>query len=394
MNVNLDALNLALYDLGWIPQEGINPKMKPWAPSTRTQVTIPYGASEDVEIFVPQDSEAPDFERLIGHAVRELSRFTTADIGELLADATMRLEKRLDKVLIHMETREFYSGIVDLDLGIDLFNGMRDILKTGAKTHVEYRPRYGSAAHTAGENFLRNCYLGQTEAASFIASAYVPVTKKIKLNNDTSNKQAAEASGREITERLVTALEGTREALDEYRVSRADEAIDFAVPNGVSYELLDGIQKIVGTEESEVSFEFLPTDVGEKRTEPKTAAVVFTPEHRQVAEQAKQVLSKPPQPREVSVSGEVIELHRVFDEPDSQRIRLRSNIDGKVRHFVAFLGAEEYEKAQRAHADNVQLNVIGMVLRNRFEDITNVVVTNAPVGGKKTLPQTLQDGLF
>lgn len=182
--------------------------------------------------------------------------------------------------------------------------------------------------------------------------------------------------------------------MDEYRVSGADEAIDFAVPNGVSYELLDSIQKNVGTDESEVSFEFLPTDVGEKRSEPKTAAVVFTPEHRQVAEQAKQVLSKPPQPREVSVSGEVIELHRVFDEPDSQRIRLRSNIDGKVRHFVAFLAAEEYEKAQRAHADNVQLNVIGRVLQNRFEDITNVVVTNAPVGGERTLPQAPEKGLF
>ena len=127
MNVNLDALNIALHDLGWTPQEGINPKMKPWVPGSRAPVTIPYGASEDVEIFVPQDSEAPDFERLIGHAVRELSRFAATDIGELLADATMRLEKRLDKVLIHMETRETYSGIVDLDQGIDLFNGMRDM---------------------------------------------------------------------------------------------------------------------------------------------------------------------------------------------------------------------------------------------------------------------------
>ncbi len=394
MNVSLDALNLALYELGWTPQEGVNPKMKPWVPGLQAQIAFDYDDPEEIGIFVPQDSQAPDFDRLIKHAVRELARFATADLDECLTNAAMRLEKRLDKMLIHMETSETYAGIVDFDQGVDLFNGLREMLRIGAKTHVEYRARFRNVASTAADNFLRSCYLGQTEAASFVASAYVPASERIKLNKDATKKQAAEASGRDITERLISALQGTREALDEYRVSPLDEVIDFAVPSGVSYELLESVQRIVGNDESEVSFEFLPTTISEQQSQAKTESIVFTPEHRRAAEQAKRVLSRSPQPHAISVAGEVIELHRVFDEPDSQRIRLRAAVDGKMRHFIAFLGAEEYEKAQRAHADNVQLNVIGSVLQNTFEDIERVIVTNAPVGGERLLPQALEKGLF
>lgn len=87
-------------------------------------------------------------------------------------------------------------------------------------------------------------------------------------------------------------------------------------------------------------------------------------------------------------------MRRVHDDPDSQRIRLRATVDGKVRNFVAHLGPEDYDKAQRAHKDSVLLNIMGTVLPGGFEEVEKVIVTNAPVGGDKTPPQEPQTGLF
>ena len=394
MKPSLDALTMTLYDLGWVAHNGVNPKMTPWTPGSDSALSSHGLAPEEIGVFVPQDAQAPDFDMLIAHAVNELTRFAAVDVQEHLHDATLRLEKCLDKFRVHAQTGERYAGIVEFEHGVDLFTGMKNMLKTGAKTQVETRAKYSNAAHTAAENYLDICYLGQTEAASFIASAYVPFKKAVKLNNDTKDKKGAEVQGRVITETLLAALQGTREVLDEYLVSPADEVIDFGVSQGVSWEMLEAVQQVVGKEESEVSIEFLTLEPTGEVLKPRTSEVVFTPDHKRVASQAKEVLDKPPQPRSMSISGEVIELRRVHDDPDSQRIRLRATVNGKPRNFVAHLGPEDYDKAQRAHKDSVLLNIRGTVLPGGFQEVEKVIVTNAPVGGEKTLPQTPQDGLF
>ncbi|QBZ28593.1 hypothetical protein E4653_00015 [Corynebacterium diphtheriae subsp. lausannense] len=65
-----------------------------------------------------------------------------------------------------------------------------------------------------------------------------------------------ETTGREITKSMVAALQGTREVLDEYLESPKNEVFEFGISNGVSYEMLEGVEQIVGTKESEISFEF------------------------------------------------------------------------------------------------------------------------------------------
>lgn len=394
MKPSLDALTMTLYDLGWVAHDGVNPKMKPWTPGRESSLLAQNFDLEDIGVLVPQDATAPDFDTLMAHAINELTRFAAVDVQEHLHDAMLRLEKCLDKFRVHAQTDEEFAGIVEFEQGVDLFKGMKNMLKTGAKTQVEMRARHNHAAHTAAENYLKNCYLGQTEAASFIASAYVPYKQAVKLNNDTKEKKGAEVQGRVITETLLAALQGTREVLDEYLITPADEVIDFGVSQGVSWELLDAVQQVVGKEESEVAVEFLSLEPTGEVSKPRTSEVVFTPDHKRVAAQAKEVLAKAPQHRSVSISGEVIELRRVHDDPDSQRIRLRATVDGKVRNFVAHLGPEDYDKAQRAHKDSVLLNIMGTVLPGGFEEVEKVIVTNAPVGGDKTLPQEPQTGLF
>ena len=394
MTPKLEVLNLALHELGWVEHQGLNPKMSPWMPTNLSNLRNQDINIDEVGILVPQDTKAPDFDGLIRHAVKQLTHFVAVNVDDYLSDAALRLEKSLDKVLVHMETPERYAGIVDLDLGVDLFTGMKNMLKAGAKTHVEFRARHANAAATAAKNYLNSCYLGQTEAASFVASAYIPSTKPVRLKNDSRNKQATEVAGRAITESLVAALEGTRETLEEYRRYPKDEVVHFAVGQGVSYELLDSLRQVVGTKESEVAFELLPFSEQGEQAKPKKKAVVFTPDHRSTAVNVMEVLNKKPTPKQVSIAGEVIELRRVFDEPNSQRIRLRANFEGKTRNFVAHVGQQDYDKAQKAHRDKVLLNIFGTALQGTFKEIKSVAVTEIPLASGKNPPKLSESALF
>lgn len=191
-----------------------------------------------------------------------------------------------------------------------------------------------------------------------------------------------ETTGREITKSMVAALQGTREVLDEYLESPKNEVFEFGISNGVSYEMLEGVEQIVGTKESEISFEFLPlpSDEGEPF---HVTPIVFSPEHKRAARKGKEVLSKAPQELHVAVAGEVIELRRTLEDTTSSRIRIRGDIQGKIRTLGASLSASDHEKASRAHIDKRQLFIKGTVKQGVFTEVELVTETNDPVAEER-----------
>lgn len=382
---SLDALNMTLYDLGWIAHDGQNPKMMPWTPGSDSVLYSHGLAPEEIGVFVPQDAQAPDFDALMTHAISELTRFAAVDVQEYLHDATLRLEKCLDKFRVHAQTGEKYAGIVNFQQGLDLFSGMKNMLKAGAKTFLETRSRHRNSAYIAAEEYLHNCYLGQTEAASFVASAYVPGEKPVKLN-----KRGVEVEGRVITKTLLAALQATRDVLDEYRKTPDPEVIGYGVSQGVSYDLLRAVQQIVGRGDSAVSIDFLNLEVTNGGFDPRTFEVVFTPDHKRVANEAQKLLENAPKKRWTSASGEVIELGGVLEGTSSQLVRLRETDGDNVRNFIAHLGPEDYDKAQRARRDRVLLNIMGTEILGGFQEVERVSVTEYPVGENEVPPQRIE----
>lgn len=385
MKLSLDALTMTLYDLGWVAHDGVNPKMKPWIPGPESRLRDRHLRREEIGVLVPQDPTAPDFGMLMEQAVSELTRLAEADVQERLRNSSLRLEESLDVFSVHAQTGEKYAGIVNFQQGLDLLSGMKNMLKAGAKTFLETRPRHRNSAYIAAEEYLHNCYLGQTEAASFVASAYVPGEKPVKLN-----KRGVEVEGRVITKTLLAALQATRDVLDEYRKTPDPEVIGYGVSQGVSYDLLRAVQQIVGRGDSAVSIDLLNLEVTNGGFDPRTFEVVFTPDHKRVANKAQKLLENVPKKRWTSASGEVIELGGVLEGTSSQLVRLRETDGDNVRNFIAHLGPEDYDKAQRARRDRVLLNIMGTEILGGFQEVERVSVTKYPVGENEVPPQRIE----
>ncbi|CAB0824095.1 hypothetical protein [Corynebacterium belfantii] len=376
------ALELALGELRWKNVKGANSGLNLWVPTEGSELIQGLKNIDDLGVFVPLNEDAPDYGRNVQYAVAELSRVVPISLEKLLDEAQLRLDQKLDKVFIHFEDDSTGAGAVNLAKGIDLFSGLKTLLSTGARFSRDQRARYSSSGNVIANNFLESCLLGQTEVGSFIASALIPASKNIKATNNKTKKAHMETTGREITKSMVAALQGTREVLDEYLESPKNEVFEFGISNGVSYEMLEGVEQIVGTKESEISFEFLPlpSDEGEPF---HVTPIVFSPEHKRAARKGKEVLSKAPQELHVAVAGEVIELRRTLEDTTSSRIRIRGDIQGKIRTLGASLSASDYEKASRAHIDKRQLFIKGTVKQGVFTEVELVTETNDPVAEER-----------
>ncbi len=79
--------------------------------------------------------------------------------------------------------------------------------------------------------------------------------------------------------------------------------------------------------------------------------------------------------------GEVVELRRKANAPNSARIRVQGVYEGKNRSFSMELDEEKYELAIKAHSDNVMLSVLGIADRGLFTSVDSVSVTDNRVRG-------------
>lgn len=376
---SLESVEMTLRKLNWTQIQGMNPQLELWVPS-ETSGVVTENISDEPAVFVPIDTSAPDFDRLLERAVQQLSTFSTESVFEELELSDLRLSKQLDEFQLHVEGPEAVDGIVRWQQGVDLINGARDILIAGAKTTQVNRRRFSGAEATIAKSFLDSCYMGQTKIGSYIVSALIPTTKELATSKSRNKKSNVKVKGRDVTETIIASLEASREVLEEFSDSGNDDVFEWGMTQGVSVEILRGIKNVIGEGETEISVDFSMLD-GEARIPSKV--INFTPKLKAAAASGEEVLSRAPKPKTIMVSGEVTGLARKFDEPDSARIKLRGLVGNKMRTFTARLDQEAYQKALTAHDNEQMLMLVGTADGGIFTHIENVVVTNAKVGMEK-----------
>lgn len=147
--------------------------------------------------------------------------------------------------------------------------------------------------------------------------------------------------------------------------------------------MLTGFRNLIGTDETEISVEFIKTEADEPSVVSYRGAVVLEPTLAEAVEVGIATLKQAPQPTEMVVAGEVIGLMRQWDEPDSRRIKMRgTGRDGKTRVFTVHLNESDYDKALEAHGRGVFLEVSGVTEKAEFLEVRGVRVTNVRVSGE------------
>lgn len=378
--LDIQTLELTLTELGWVKQtDNVNPHMSLWVPSPKAKLE-PTVMREEAGVFLPQKPEAPDFQRIIHRALTELADLSATNVVEELATSQLRLERALDKFVVSTDGPAVRSGVVAWRMGARLVEGLAEVLKSGARVSQDPKRWYQSSHRVIADNYLDSCLMGQTEVGSYVVKAFVPATTALSISNSAKLKRHSQISSREVTETVFASVQATKEVLEEFRKNKNPDVFEWAMTQGVSVEMLSGFQNLIGTDETEISVEFIKTDSDEPSVVSYSGAVVLEPTIAEAVEVGIATLRKTPQSTEMVVSGEVIGLMREWDAPDSRRIKMRgTGPDGKTRVYTAHLNAADYDKALEAHGSGLLLQVNGVADKAAFLEVQDVRVTNARV---------------
>lgn len=377
---SLDAIELTLSELGWVSQDNDSPKMKLWVPSANANLESRV-LSEEVGVFVPQDDAAPDFERLVSRAIAQLSEYSAENVLEELDVSTLRIRHSLDKFVVASEGSAVQNGLVDWNIGVDLVGGLSEILSSGAKSAHQNKAWYRGASNVIAKNYLDSCLMGQTEVGSYVVKAFVPANKPLSVSDSVKQKKQSQLIAREVSKSVFASVQATHEVLDEYLKEKRPEVFEIGMTQGVSVEMLEGFGHLINNDETEISVEFVTPEMGNSSGRPFKGAVLLTPAFKEGVETGVATLKKSSSPTRLMISGEVTELKRVWDDPDSARIKMRAaSPRGKMRTYTVHLKSDDYESAVLAHTDEKQLSVSGIAELGEFIQVERVKVTNAPVG--------------
>ncbi len=388
---NTAVLARALTRLGWRTVGGFREALSYWEPSARTR-------ERSERVVLPLIADAPDYLDLLGDAIRQMQNLYGRDFAEALELATLLLERKFDEVNVKRET-DNDAGLIKWQSGNQLVDSTQGILAAAAKSSNLSRKRYSNAQAVIADDFLSQCYMGQTRVGSYIVTALTPSNQTFATSKATGKgaKKHPRISGREITATLVTALEAVREALDESAKKTANfAAFDQRVIRGVSFELLAALQPVTTGNESAIAVEFNHNEESSLLTDrPRRVEVAFTPEDGVRISQARAYFEKTPAPKLVAMVGEITALKNSESDAEHQ-IRLHGRIKGKPRTVVVHLSEQQYDEAVRAHGSKRMFSVLGeLEERTRGSVIAqaeNVRVEQTPVSA--TLPDHPSTPLF
>ncbi|MEJ7634431.1 hypothetical protein [Aeromicrobium sp.] len=320
--------------------------------------------TDDLEVVVPLDPNRGDFGALLQRAKSQVLR--TYGESARQADELFILRSRasLDSTQWLKET-PFDAGLIGWEEGERLYGAARATLVAAAKAAREPRKYHGNASAFVAKNFLEQSLMGQTEIGSFVVTAHTPAGRRFHLTKKSEDaalskpRDTETRSGRDIIDVFERALEAVRGGLDEYRKAPRIEVFEELVDEGVSYELTKALAELSSNGDAGVEIVRHAFD-GSPEIPPKTFHL--TSEESQVLGHVATVFAEDPEPREVTLLGEVTFLSHSSDDP-AHVIRLLVEDGADARMARVRLSADEYQQALEAHRRDARIRISGSLER-------------------------------
>ena len=303
-----------------------------------------YAADGMPEIILPRTHLLGDYAYVVSQLIEIFA--SIADTDEL---SVYRDLVTADRDVVRVRANGDYDGAVDVNDGIDLIVGAREMYLAAACSLRDPKPLYRTGANREATDYLRRVRMGQTEQGSFIVTLLSPVIPP-PTEQLLDQEWYDDPIERRMTKRLSEALTATREAT-ERTVSGEPNAFSNAVKYGASANLCEALAQLVQP------FPALDVSLVWSLTRPM-------PEAREVFhfaqndtpiwnEAARSFRSREPKLDE-RLFGFVQRLKRDESEMDGT-ITLRASIEGKTESVTAVLNQTDYERAIQVHKDRVPI---------------------------------------
>ncbi len=309
----------------------------------------PYGDHADIyigedkpEIILPRSDRLADYASVVSRLIAVFCEVNEQDELAVYRDLT-----GADRDVIRVRaTAPEHDGSVPINAGVRMVAQAREMLLAAACATTRPQPVYRTGANREAAEYMQHVRLGQTEHGSFVITMLAPVPPVLQPMLDPSwTDFGDEPYERQVTHRLVEALEASRRAAEIAHSGEGSEAFERAVQAGVSANLCDAVAKLLdGAGGLEVSVSWART-----RPTPETRRRIRFSESDAggFKEAARTFLAREPEP-DAKLFGTVHKLTRGEHEPEGQ-VTFKVDMEGNTQSVSALLDQHNYSVAIRAH---------------------------------------------
>ena len=309
-----------------------------------------YGMHADVyvgdgkpEIILPRTDRLADYASVVSRLIGVFS-----DVNERDELPTYRDLVGADRDVVRVRAiGADDEGSITLDAGVELVCQAREMLLAAAcATRPTPQSVYRAGANKEASEYMKHVRLGQTEHGSFVVTLMAPVPPMLQpLLDETWASFKDEPMERQVTRRLVEALEASRNAVELAHSGDGMSAFENAIRKGVSANMCEAVAKLIEQSDG------LEISVHWARTRPTPEArrkIDFSDSDAAVLKEAARAFrAKQPRPG-VILFGSVHTLKR--DQHDIEGlVTFKAEVDNKVQSVNAVLDENNYSVAVRAH---------------------------------------------
>lgn len=380
--LSVDVVRRSLKRLGWSAVGSFRDTLQYWEPRERMEEHA--GQLRIPRIVLPLSEDLSDAEDLLEEAEAHLSQQYREEYSQAVATVRLMLSRHLDEVEVRRATNNS-AGLIQWQLGNEAVASTRELLAASAKAASSKKKRFYNAESIIAEEFLAQCYMGQTKVSSYVVTALTPAEASL-ATSISKKKSHPRIEGRLVTETLADSLEAVRDAIAEASKANGQiEAFEIAVAAGVSHELLSALEPLTRGTESGIQIAYFRSadeDFSETTSTPRKVEFGFTPEDSLVIARAVRYFESSPQSKPARLTGEVTDLKKSSAEGE-RRIKLATRFNGKPKSVTVELLPEQYDSAMEAHRRERMFTVVGeLEILKRAAHIRTperVVIENTPV---------------
>lgn len=321
--------------------------------------TEPYGQHGDIytadnkpELVLPRTDRLADYVSVVSRLIGILSEVKGQDEIAIYRDLTGADH---DVVRVRAIVSE-NDGTVPINQGVEMVAQAKEMLLSVACATRSAQAVYRTGANRWATDYMKQVRLGQTEQGSFVVTMMSPVPPLLLPVPDSSwAEYDDEPYERQVTRRLVQALEASRDAAERAHSGDGAAAFESAVSAGVSANLCDAVAKLIeGTTGLEVSVNWART---RPTPEPRRRIRFSESDAGAFKEAARLFLAREPRP-DTKLFGTVHKLTREEWEIEGQAT-FGVDMDGKNQSVSATLDERNYSVAIHAHEAHNPVIVTG-----------------------------------
>jgi hypothetical protein len=396
--VSLGLLRRYLAARGWRPVDGDIPTSAhvaeistfPDAQFFRSRATgqrnvdvfrLSESGYDDIELIVPKDRRAADFDRRLKGAIETLSQLEERPPDEIVASIRA---VGYDIVRSRIPDELVLEDTIYLESARNYINGMKDLLAATATTELRPQPFFGRASKEATE-YSEQCRFGHTYRGSFGFTIESPLTP-----DKTASLPGIDPPlpfERRVVQRLALGIQHVCESVERENVKPLVEGFR----DGFGANGCDRFASLVrSTAYSGMSFGFIFSPEW-KLPEILRASLQFTvgPRHVEMARAAADALRGESLETRADVTGPVVRLQNEADPSDLSAIMgegeisiLYSSDYGDI-HVRVTLSPPDYLKAVEAHRLGRSVRVSGtLVHHGRYWYLNKPSPLTVPVQGE------------